>query len=86
MSAPVAVKDKSGHRIVVAKRKARKEYRCEANRVTDPPSVIGCLSTDPHIHIGQTYMEVYEGDDEFHPLRYHTRCAVTEWALTSREA
>lgn len=86
MSAPTRVADKTGHGIVVAKRTARKEHRCESNRVTNPPSVVGCLALDPHIRRGETYLEVYEGDDEFHPLRYHTRCAIAEWGLTGATA
>ena len=82
MTATVYAKTTTGFDVVVAKRKARKTYRCESNRATNPPNVMGCLSVDPHIQPGETYMEVYEGDDQFHPLRYHTRCAVEEWALT----
>jgi hypothetical protein len=77
----VYAETKSGFDVAVMKRKARKAWKCFAN---DPREKSGCLMPNPYIEPGETYMEVYEGDDMFHPLRYHGACAAESWGMTGK--
>lgn len=81
MTAPALFPAAGGSTVLAAVRTARKAHRCRAALEAGKAGAEPCDGPTTEIPAGALYLEIGEGDDQFHPLRYHGPCGVRAWAL-----